>query len=174
MQNIEKQIVEYLYDFYSGKNKNACTLYSVLENIAKKNNLKLCISYADNNCYDVQGNDGYKIIVFTLNLMKKIEERGIISFHKQGEPSVQFTEIDYSARGSDVAKLSGDLAKYITDFHYYVISIDKTITNFKDNGFVDLQLEEARKQTKKATITLIVSVIALLLSVVTNMLNIKC
>lgn len=170
MNNIEKQIAEYLYDFYSGKNKNACTLYSVLENIAKKNNLKLCISYADNNCYDVQGNDGYKIIVFTLNLMKKLEERGIISFHKQGEPSVQFTEIDYSARGSDVAKISGDLAKYITDFHYYVISIDKTITNFKDNRFVDLQLKEAKKQTKLSIYSLIIAIASILLPIIIGFL----
>lgn len=170
MQNIEKQIVEYLYDFYSGKNKNACTLYSVLENIAKKNNLMLCISYANNNCYDVQGNDGYKIIVFTLNLMKKLEERGNISFHKQGEPSVQFTGIDYSARGSDVAKISGDLAKYITDFHYYVISIDKTITNFKDNGFVDLQLKEAKKQTSLSTYHLIILIASILLPIIIGFL----
>ena len=174
MKKIENQIAEFLYNFYYGKNENTRTLYSVLDDIAKKNNLTISTSYTDANNYDVKGNDGYKIILFTLIAIKKLEERGFIYYYKQGEPDIQFKKIDYCKIGNDVAKISGDFAKYITDFHYYAIYVDETIKEFKECGFANLELEEARKQTKKATITLIVSVIALLLSVVTIMLNIKC
>ncbi|MEE1174397.1 MAG: hypothetical protein U0K53_02860 [Paludibacteraceae bacterium] len=174
MNNIEKQIADYLYNFYYGKNENTSTLYSVIEYIAKKNNISISTSYTDASNYDVKGKDGYKIILFTLIAINKLEERGFIYYHKQGEPDIQFKEIDYCKEANDVAKISGDFAKYITDFHYYAIYVDETIKEFKECGFANLELEEARKQTKKATITLIVSVIALLLSVVINMLNIKC
>ena len=171
MKKIENQIAEYLYNFYYGINKTTCTLYSVLEYIADNNKLSIN-KLRDANNYDVKGNDGYKIVLFTLIVMKKLEKRGIIFYHKQGEASLEFNEIE-GCQSSEVAKISGDFARYITDFHSYAIYVDESIKEFKRFGFANLELKEARKQTKKASCTLIIAIISLICSILIPILT-KC
>ena len=171
MKRLEENVANYFTNNLSANQPS--TLQILLEDIAKK--YRLSILKGTNNTYDIKGDNGYLIISKTLFMLLRLEKKEMIIYHKQGNPENIFEDIDH-CKASDIQseKISGYLAEYIDEHITPVLYVNPKVPEYVNNGFITPELVEARKQTKAARWTLVLSVITTIVSIISLLFNNRC
>ncbi|MBQ8271725.1 MAG: hypothetical protein IJZ09_01800 [Tidjanibacter sp.] len=156
---------------YNNEMQGSHTLHQLLEDICSSHSI---ISMSQNNkvlsVYSPKAHEAYHVIVDSIWHIKLFEEEKIIQFYKQAAPQKEFkdisTELDGKVMG-DCVKIPGDVAEYISNHDNLCIWIHPDIESLVKNNFVKAELAEAKRQTKWAIVAVIISIFALLASIIT-------
>jgi hypothetical protein len=163
MKNIEKSIGQY---FNGHRNSH---ISSLLDFIAKTYELDI-LNNSDKGqlySYDIRGEHNYEIISRTIFTLIRMEQENIISYHKQEGGAASFKNISYyNGTNINCAKISGDMAQYINSHLSSSIYVNSSISHFAKYGFMPLELVLNTKQNRISKWTLLVSIFALFLAIV--------
>ena len=156
---------------YNNEMQGSHTLHQLLEDICSSHSI-ITMSQNDRvfSVCSSQANEAYHIIVDAIWHIKLFEEEKIIQFYEQAIPTKEFKNISTKLDGKvmgDCVKISGDVAEYISNHDKLCIWIHPDIESLVKNNFVKAELAEAKRQTKWAIVAVIISIFALLASIIT-------
>lgn len=169
IQLYEKEIQDSIISIVESsiKENSFIGFYSLLKELSNK----YVFSIEDvDGVLSVKGEDGFRKICTIYHLLKEMEEKKIIFFVKNDvNCTSKYTILNNKAEieGSNSNKITGDLKTFLLDNIQVNIWPSLDFEWFKSNGFLSKELYEAKQQTHKAHKTLIISVLALIVSILT-------
>ena len=169
-ENLQMFISDELLKAYEKRDKETILFNDLLNSVIRKYNLSLLSSCFG---YEVRGENAYNIITDLLYALKLMCNEGIILYYSQGEPLKSLEGMDFCdpVNYSSGVKITKEFADYLTDSLGMSIWISPQIRNYSRNGYVPEAIALARKQTKWAYLTFIITFVALMITFAVDILR---